>query len=82
MGRSTENSNKRSNSASPDKANKTPKLHDAGCSLSITRLMNTNSKNLLKVLKVNSLMSLKILMIPKPKYYRILVAKYQSCVVS
>ena len=39
MGRSTENSNKRSNSASPDKVNKTPKPHDDGCSLSITRLI-------------------------------------------
>ena len=40
MGRSTENSYKRSNSASPDsKANKTPKLQDDGCSLSLTGLI-------------------------------------------
>ena len=46
MGRSTENSNKRSNSASPDKPNKTPKLHDDGCSLSITRLIEQKFKEL------------------------------------
>ena len=46
MGRSTESSNKRSNSASPDKVNKTPKLLDDSCSLSITRLIEQKFKEL------------------------------------
>ena len=67
MGRSTENSNKKSNSAYPDKANKTPELYDDGCSLSITRLIEAKFKELTESLEsiVNSLMSLKILIIPK-----------------